>query len=404
LPKLEREDRPVALYHGLAAVARDSAGTPPRFVVQPLPGSTADPAALKRWFRRCVEVRDAEGAERCLVSAVRGGASDRQLADMLFAAATDHRYIDGGHVLDFTNKAFEALDVAGWDLAERTLASLATAYATADRMEESNAWRHPVDLVAILERAFEQLPDALARGHSSRSSWGDGATLVPVLLGDDPGASAEALLESLRGGARPEVLAGVVAYAAALRIARFPVTNEFSDWDTALHTLTFASAVRQALGRTDGVEALRGVFDAAMSVYLDRYLNVPPAALPDAGRQSGELQAMLKELARLLDRRQQVDESGALVSRYLEARGDPDSLLAALGSALLREDRDFHTIQVLEAGFRQYSVWAGSDWGRHVLIGVTRYLAAHAPTLRAQQQTFHIARRLSRGERLDEEV
>ncbi len=31
------------------------------------------------------------------------------MADMLFAATTDHRFLDVGHTLDFTNKALEAL-------------------------------------------------------------------------------------------------------------------------------------------------------------------------------------------------------------------------------------------------------------------------------------------------------
>ena len=47
------------------------------------------------------------------------GADSRQMADMLFAAATDHRYLDIGHPLDFTNKALEALDVAGWNAQSR---------------------------------------------------------------------------------------------------------------------------------------------------------------------------------------------------------------------------------------------------------------------------------------------
>jgi hypothetical protein len=76
---------------------------------------------------------------------------------MLFAAATDHRYIQIGNVLDFSNKALEALDHAGWAHAEAALTSLVSGYTSADRMEESNAWRHPVDLVTILERAFETL-------------------------------------------------------------------------------------------------------------------------------------------------------------------------------------------------------------------------------------------------------
>src|SRR3712207_9057571 len=73
----------------------------------------------------------------------RAGADHVQMADMLFAAATDHRYLDVGHVLDFTNKAFEALDVAGWSYAEPALSSLAGGYAGASRMEESNSWRNP---------------------------------------------------------------------------------------------------------------------------------------------------------------------------------------------------------------------------------------------------------------------
>ena len=74
LPHLDPEDRPRALYHGLSAVSRDSAGEPPRFSLRPLPTETVDLATLKGWFRRFVEVRDSEGAERCIVSAVRAGA------------------------------------------------------------------------------------------------------------------------------------------------------------------------------------------------------------------------------------------------------------------------------------------------------------------------------------------
>src|SRR5207247_3804690 len=129
-------ERAAALYHGLTDVALDSAGEDPRFPLEPLPGE-ADPQRLARWFRRFVEVRDAEGAERALVSAVRAGGTPEQLSDMLFTAATDHRYLEGGHTLDFINKAFEALDVAGWDRAEAVLASFAAPLAFAERMEES---------------------------------------------------------------------------------------------------------------------------------------------------------------------------------------------------------------------------------------------------------------------------
>jgi nitrite reductase/ring-hydroxylating ferredoxin subunit len=402
LPALDPDDRKAALYHGLSAVAVDTGGMAPRFQIDPLPDEP-DLASLKRWFRQFVEVRDADGAERCIVSAVRAGGTSAELADLLFAAATDHRYLRLGHVLDFTNKALEGLDAAGWQYAEPVLASLATEYAQADRMEESNEWRHPIDLVVILESAFEELAAAVEAGRRRRGSWPGRDELVPALLDEDPQAVADGLLQALRDGATEEDLAGAVSYAAALRIARFPTSNEFSDWDTALHTFTFASAVQEGLRRAPSVELLRGVFDAAMSVYLDRFLNVPAARLPEPDG-GGDPDELLAELPRLLDRQQQVNEAGSLVASYLGAGGDPDRLLGALGSALLREDRDFHTIQTLEAAFRRYADHRGTPAGTHVLVAAARYLAAHAPTVRAQDQTLQIARRLQRGDRLYEDA
>jgi nitrite reductase/ring-hydroxylating ferredoxin subunit len=403
LPHLAPEDRLRALYHGLSAVSRDSAGEPPRFSLRPLPAETVDLATLKGWFRRFVEVRDSEGAERCIVSALRAGADHAQMADVLFSAATDHRYLDSGHVLDFTNKAFEALDVAGWSHAEVVLSSLAEGYVGARRMEESNSWRNPVDLVQILEAAFERLPDALESGRDRHGRWEAKEELATAVLGEEGEAIAEALLEALREGATEEELAGAVAYAAALRIARFPTTNEFGDWDTSLHTFTFSNAVQQGLRRAPSSELLRGVFDAAMSVHLDRFLNVPPTRLPDSGTVEETPEQLLTELQALLDERQKVDAAGELVAGYLYSGGEADRLLAVMGGLLLREDRNFHTIQAVEAAFRQYEHLRDTTAGAHVLVAAARYLAAHSPTMRSQGQTYDIARRLSRGEILYEE-
>jgi len=406
-PHLEREDRARALYHGLAAVAQEANGAPPRFVVRALPGASQDPPTLKRWFRQFVEVRDSEGAERCIVTAVAAGAGPREMAELLFAAATDHRYIDTGHVADFTNKAIEALDRAGWGLAGPVLASLASGYTGADRMEESNSWRYPVDLVAILEKSFEALPQAVENGRACKTTriveLRTDSGLVSVLLGDDAAAIAEALLEALAAGTSETDLARAVAYAAALRIARFHTSNEFSDWDAALHSFTFANAIHQALCRAPTVELLRAVFDAAMTVYLNRFLNVPPARLSEADRSSVDPERLLTELPSLYDRQQQVQEAGETVARFQFGQGRAERLLATLGHLLLREDRSFHTIQMVEAAFRQYQHLGNSTAGVHVLVAAARYLAAHAPTVRSQEQTFLIAQRLERGERLFEE-
>jgi nitrite reductase/ring-hydroxylating ferredoxin subunit len=401
VPRLDPSEQPAALYHGVADVAADSAGMAPHFALDPLPGTT-DPTRLARWFRRFVEVRDAEGAERALISAVRAGASPSELADMLFAAATDHRYLDGGHTLDFVNKALEALDVAGWERAEAVLASLPAQLAFAERMEEANSWRNPVDLVALLEDAFDGLPDALAAGADRRGSWDGRGDLVEIVLAGEPAAILEALLQALRDGADELQLASAVTFAAATRIARFPTTNEFGDWDTALHTFTFANAVEQGLRRSPSPGLVRGVLDAAMSVHLDRFLNVPATRLPTPDP-NADPDALLEELPRLLDRQQQVDEAGQLAASFLGAGGDPARLVAALGAALARENRNFHTIQCVEAAARQHELLAGTDDAALPLIAAARYLAAHATTTRSERQTFEIARRLHRGENLYEE-
>jgi nitrite reductase/ring-hydroxylating ferredoxin subunit len=395
-PRLEPGDRAAALYHGLADVAADSTMQPPRFPLEPLPGRAPEAKRLAAWFRSFVEVRDAEGAERALVSAVRSGASPRELADMLFAAATDHRYLDGGHTLDFVNKALEALDIAGWERAEAVLASLPVQLAGAERMEEANAWRNPVDLVALLDRAFAELPHALAAGAGEK--WDGRAALVGAILEGEAAPTLDALLEALRDGASEVELASAVSFAAATRIARFPTSNEFGDWDTALHTFTYANAVEQGLRRSPSIELLRGVLDGAASVHLDRFLNVPATRLPKPNA-GADPDGLLEELPRLLDKQQQVDEAGQLVASFLGAGGDPARLVAALGAALVREDRNFHTIQCVEAAVRQHEL-AGEALP---LLAAARYLAAHATTTRSQRQTFEIARRLHRGERLYED-
>jgi hypothetical protein len=325
---------------------------------------------------------------------------------MLFAAATDHRYLTIGHVADFTNKALEALDQVGWAHAPAVLPSLIPGYVNGTRMEERNAWRHPVDLAAILNAAFEKIPLALQQGQAKTSEvlktsevW---SSTVSILLGDDPQAIADLLLQLLTDGISPAELAQTVSYTAARRIVHFHTSNEFGDWDTVLHTFTYANAIQHALRRAPSIELLRGVFDAAMSVYLDRFLNIPAAPLPKVEPNNIQPEKLLAEFSSLLNKQQQVNEAGRLVAQYLANGGQPEEMIAVLGATLLREDQDFHTIQTVETAVSQYRLLQGQPEAGHVLIAAARYLAAHAPTPRAQNQTYQIALRLHRGERLFE--
>ncbi|MBI2192258.1 MAG: Rieske (2Fe-2S) protein [Planctomycetes bacterium] len=403
-PGLDEETAYLALGQGVRRVAGDCAGQPPRRDRYALEGADIRLETLKRWFRYWILVRHREAAERTLLTAVRSGASPAALSDLLFSAATDRFYADTGHVLDACNKAFEMLDLIGWEHAEAVLPAVVAQLASARGGEESNAWRHPVDLVPPLQKIGEELPGLLQEG--SGRVWDREQALIASLLGENPLAILTALREAAAAGARPVQLAKVLAYVAAVRIAQFGPTNEFGDWITALHTFTYCNALHQTLKRSSSPEVARGIFHGAISVWLDRFLNVPPIPLPvetGGGAPEGRsAEDLCQQFLELLNRRQEVSHAASLVTRYLRLGHPVQNLFRVLVLSVVREDANFHTFQMIEAAVRQHGEWEGRPEAGHILIAAARYLAAHAPTERAQLQTATIALRLHRGEALYE--
>jgi len=411
LPFLPEEEAYLALFHGARRVAADCDGGAPRRERAPLE-SRPDPTALKGWLQRWSNVRHREAAERTLLTAIASGLSPPVLADILLAAETERVFADTGHSLDFINKAFECLDLIGWEHAPAVLPTIVGQMVAARGAEESTAWRQPTDLVALCEETASQLPDLFAAS-GARQGWSDHATLARELLGDDPVRIVGSLKAAVRAGAAPADLGRSLAYGAALRVARFGTANEHADWETAHHVFTFANALHQMLDRigttADGVAAVRAVLHGAMALYLTRYLNVPPARIPgENGEHLDDLPAdadtILATLLDAFDRQRQVDLAAKLVARHLSLGHSPQALIATLARAALREDAGFHAYQMLEAGVRQFTAWGNTDAGRHILIAVARYLAAHSPTERAALQTADIARRLMLGAEIHQEV
>jgi hypothetical protein len=317
---------------------------------------------------------------------------------MMFAAVTDHVFVDGGHTIDFTNKAFEAVALVGTDAARDILPTLVRGTAGASRSEEHGEWRLPHDLAQLADETVAALPAAIAAGESRAGAFDDVAGLGWQLLEDDPRAVVDALLEAVRAGATPEQIGRAVAYAAALRITRFHTQNDFGDWDTVHHAFTSANALHQALVRNPTPELLRGTVHNALRIYLDRFLNVPAARLPHADH------GTLDELAACFEVQGKVDEAGNAAYGFLQSGGRRADLIAALAHALLAEDAEFHWFQVVEAGVRQAHAWPeGSEESALVLTGLARFLSAHTPTRRELPTVVRIATRLRRGEALYED-
>lgn len=398
LPQLEPDDQALALVHGLTFVARDTRNHAPRFAVGALETQEVPVDRLGSWYRRFVDTRSSDAAERTLETALAEPGHLGDVETMMFAAVTDHVFIDGGHTIDFTNKAFEAVEHLGKDAAGEILPTLVRQTTNASRSEEFGEWRHPHNHAALARRTIEALDGALSEGRARRGQFEDVGALGWQLLDDDPEVVAAALLDALRAGADEEQAGRAIAYAAALRIARFHVQNDHGDWDTVHHAFTAANGLHQALRRQPTTELLRGAVHAALRINLDRFLNVPAARPPHAT--AGSLDA----LAHCFDVQGMVDEAGNEAYGFLHSGGTRAELVAALGHALLAEDAEFHWYQVLEAAVRQSQQWPeGSEESALVLTAIARFLAAHTPTRRELPTVVRIATRLRRGEALYED-
>jgi nitrite reductase/ring-hydroxylating ferredoxin subunit len=398
--RLTHPEKLRAMHVGVGAVADNCAGEPPRFDQYALGNRELTKDRLKSWFRENCEVRDSDGAERTIRAAA-ALLDPGDVAEIMVAAGTDHLYLNASHTLDFLNKAFETLDHVGWEHAEDVLASTVEGFTDAARAEERPEWRQPVDVAALCFEVHDELDGLIAAGAGRQ--WDRPEGFVETLLSDDPKAIVDALRDAIREGTTSEGLAHAVALAATRRVAHFDTSNEFRDWNTVHHTFTYANAVHGLARRTDADEVYRGCVDAAMSVYLDRFLNEPPVPIPDPDDSDRDPERIREDLLAAFDETGSVDRAGELVAEHFAAGGDPDALVRTLGRGLLREDADFHTLQNFEAAVSRFDHARTDGERRLALIATARYLSAHFPTRREREQTFDIARRLHRGETLHDE-
>ena len=86
-----------------------------------------------------------------------------------------------------------------------------------------------------------------------------------------------------------------------------------------------------------------------------------PARLPGEGGLPLEAQAgeaiLRARFLELLDRRQQVEAAARVVASYLRQGHSIRPLIDTLVRAVVREDANFHSFQMVEAGVRQYQEW-----------------------------------------------
>ena len=172
-------------------------------------------------------------------------------------------------------------------------------------------------------------------------------------------------------------MARALTHAAAMRLARFSNANEVGDWFNPLHTFTYCNAVYGALRRCPTIELQRGLFHGAMSVYLDRFLNVPPAKLPreretlDASHHSET--ELLQGFLDALDQKHDTESAARQVALYRAKRSAAFAAVRHVhasysarrfGFSLLSNARSGNrTTQHLASGWRTHSHRTGALFG-----------------------------------------
>jgi nitrite reductase/ring-hydroxylating ferredoxin subunit len=392
------------LVYALAAAARTVAGNcsgqPMRYSPEGLSGEGYDEERLSEWMFHWAKVRHDIAADRTLLTALGCGLRKEALNRMLFGPIQERIYADGGHALDLSNKAFELLEFIGWEYASEVLPLIVEHLTQSQSAEEQGTWRAPVDLVELIQAAEEALRKNPPRPRGRTLCEPD---FYSQLLGEHPQSIIRAILEAVNQGVPPVEVARHLTLAAAWRLARFPESNDIEDWFAPMHTFSFCNALHRVLARGEtGPELVRGLFHATMSIYVDRFLNVPSAQLPseqplpDLPTAADELR---ETILSALDQRKDWSAVPRLVLHYLRLGHPEAGLIDTLTFATVREDLDFHSLQVLEAGVTQAEEWSPASAERELLYtAICRCLAAHCPTRRSESQSVAVALRLRKGE------
>lgn len=397
-------------YYALCRAARDVSGearnATPRYRNEPLDSVKHDGAVLKNWFTHWIVNRRRDAAERVLLSVMDREAKSGELSSLLCGAASERVYASTGHVLTACSDALQLNDYLHDDVLGDLLQLTIPGMADSQGKEEDASWHHPIEIIGPLREIEARLPDLFNRNSTARSVKVVEERLFESILGEDPLACLSALQGALEQGCAPIELARLVAYAAAMRMARFSRNNEPGDWFGPQHTFITANAVYRTVARDPSPDTVRGVFQVAMSVYMDRFLNVPPAPLPSEDKRAdaeGQMAPIRDTVLSRLDQRGEEDQLVRAVVAHLRSDDSFSDLVDALAFATMREDLDFHWIQILDAAVEQFRAWNGGREGEIIMAGVARNLAAACPTQRAFHKSASTALKLLRGERIYED-
>ena len=239
----EGDHRALPIVQGIAGIAESERDR--RVNVLPDPARATDTTADA--FRVAVEGEDIARAQALVLAAIERGDVASDLRPWFTTVVSDH-HLSYGHGAIYTQKAFELLDMIGWDRAATVLPHLVPTLAYGTREDKLPYMRPFVKALAghdLTELA--ELPVLV--------DWEDDGSLRSTLLGADRGSTVPAVVAALRAGAGIDGVLDTAIHAVSDRMLRYDTAGEFDfaddfGWLDITHGLTYAAATRWHHDRT----------------------------------------------------------------------------------------------------------------------------------------------------------
>jgi nitrite reductase/ring-hydroxylating ferredoxin subunit len=233
----EGDQRALPIVQGIAGIAEVERDRP----VRELPPPAVGLASTEATFRAAVEAEDVAAAQSLVLAAIERGDGATDLRPWFAGTVADH-HLSYGHGAIYSQKAFELLDMIGWDRAHTVLPHLVPTLVYGTR-EDKLPYMRP-----FMKALAEVDLDALAEVEPV-DEWTDGGALTTALLGEVRTEPVEATVAALGAGAGVDRVLDSVVAAVSERMLRYDPAGEFDfhddfGWLDITHGLTYANAAR----------------------------------------------------------------------------------------------------------------------------------------------------------------
>jgi nitrite reductase/ring-hydroxylating ferredoxin subunit len=262
----EGDQRALPIVQAIAGISEVERDRPANPLPEPAAKLPRDPGSA---FRAAVEREDLESAQALVLGAIEQGSTAADLRPWFTAVASDH-LLSYGHGAIYCQKAFELLELVGWERAATVLPYLVPTIVYGTRE----------DLLPYMRPFMRTLADAdcdtLART-TVDAQWTDDGSLLTTLLGSDRKAVVPAVSSAMRAGAGVDGVLDVVVRAVSERMLRYDVDGERDllddfGWLDITHGMTYANAARWHHATSPGPDTVRmAMYTAFLAQWTGRH-------------------------------------------------------------------------------------------------------------------------------------